>query len=69
VLLTLILFNCFNISYSFAIYYRFSDSLDSLNMATSIMSLAALLLMVFLVTYASPDGFGEFKDKFKLGFV
>jgi hypothetical protein len=33
------------------------------------MSLAALLLMVFLVTYASPDGFGEFKDKFKLGFV
>lgn len=33
------------------------------------MSLVALVLMSFMVTYANPEGFGEYKDKFKKGFV
>jgi hypothetical protein len=33
------------------------------------MSLAVLLLMVFLITSAHPGGFGEFKEKFREGTV
>lgn len=43
--------------------------MDTMNIVTSIMSLAALIFMAFMVTYASPEGFGEFKEKFKVDFV
>jgi uncharacterized membrane protein len=70
VLLTLVFFNCFNIFYSFGIYYKFSvGGFDKLSMIASIMSLAALVLMLFLIVFASRNGFGEFKEKFKRGFI
>jgi hypothetical protein len=60
------LFNCFNISYASAIYFKFNaGNLTMSSFVTSIMSMAAMLVMTVMVSYANPEGFGEFKEKFK----
>lgn len=58
VFLTLILFNCFNISYASAIYFKFSGSMEVMSMVASLLSIGAMIAMTVMITYANPDGFG-----------
>ena len=39
--------------------------MDITSIVTSLMSIGAMVAMTVMITYANPDGFGEFKEKFK----
>jgi hypothetical protein len=72
VLLTLILFNCFNFAYSAGLHFRYApsdDSLYSAGTASAIIALVLPVLMAIALMCTEDDGFGEYKEKFKSGLV
>lgn len=72
VLLTLILFNCFNFAYSAGLHYTYADRSDSLYIWGTLAAVASMVvpfMMLFLLQCTEEDGFGEFKDKLKPGKV
>ena len=69
-LLTLILFNCFNFTYSAGIHFTYApedDSLYQLGTLAAVLALIIPLIMAFALVFTSDEGFGEFKEKFKPG--
>jgi hypothetical protein len=72
VLLTLILFNCFNFAYSAGLHFNYAPRNDSLYTAGTVAAILALVvpfLMAIGLMCAEDDGFGEYKEKFKPGLV
>jgi hypothetical protein len=72
VLLTLILFNCFNFAYSAGLHFRYSspdDSLYVLGTVAAVMTLVLQVAMAVGLLVTEDDGFGEYKDKLKQGTV
>lgn len=72
VLLTLILFNCFNFAYSAGIHFNYAYKDDSLYTAGTIAAVLAIVLPILMaigLMCAEDDGFGEYKEKFKPGLV
>ena len=70
VLLTLILFNCFNFSYCAGLHFSYADKSDSLYLYGTIAAILTIVLPLMMVTVlqcSQDDGFGEYKDKFKEG--
>ena len=72
VLLTLILFNCFNFAYSAGLHFVFADRNDYLyNIGTvaAVSTIILCLLMAAVLQCTEEDGFGEYKEKLKDGCV
>jgi hypothetical protein len=72
VLLTLLLFNCFNFAYSAGLHFAFADRTDYLYGIGSVAAVCTILislLMVIVLQCTEEDGFGEYKDKLKNGGV
>lgn len=72
VLLTLILFNCFNFAYSAGLHFTYAPKDDGLYTAGTVAAVLALVLPVLMalgLMCAEDEGFGEYKEKFKPGFV
>ncbi len=72
VLLTLILFNCFNFGYSAGIHFNYApkdDSLYDAGTAAAVLALILPVLMALALMCTEDTGFGEFKEKFKPGVV
>lgn len=72
VLLTLILFNCFNFAYSAGIHFAYAPKDDSLYTAGTVAAVLSIVLPVLMalgLMCAEDEGFGEYKEKFKPGFV
>lgn len=72
VLLTLLLFNCYNFAYSAGIHFNYAPSDDSLYTAgtiAAILSLVLPILMALGLMCSEDEGFGEYKEKFKPGLV
>ncbi len=70
VLLTLILFNCFNFAYSAGIHFTYApedDSLYQLGTFAAVVAVVLPLVMALALVLASDEGFGEYKEKFKPG--
>lgn len=64
VLLTLIMFNCFNIAYSAGIHFTYNTPDQPLHQAgtvAAVLSLMIIMAMVIGLALADEDGFGEFK--------
>jgi hypothetical protein len=67
-LITLILFNAFNISFSAGVHWRYADPTDEYYMRSSILMGLSLLLIVFgtvTMQFTNQQTYGEFKNKFK----
>jgi hypothetical protein len=72
VLLTLILFNCFNFAYSVGIHFNYASHDDSLYLWGTLAAVATIvipILMAVALMASEEDGFGEYKDKLKDGCV
>lgn len=72
VLLTLILFNCYNFAYSAGLHFYYAvpeDPLYALGTAAASATLVIPTLMAVALMCSEEDGFGEYKDKLKDGAV
>ncbi len=72
VLLTLILFNCYNFAYSAGIHFNYAPKYDSLytyGTVAAILSLVLPVVMALGLMCSEDEGFGEYKEKFKPGVV
>ena len=72
VLLTLILFNCFNFAYSAGIHFQYNSPSDNLYIWGTVAAVASLVLPLLMgigLACAEEVGFGEFKEKMKQGAV
>lgn len=72
VLLTLLLFNCFNFSYSAGIHFAYAprnDSLYPLGTVAAVLALVLPVMMAAALVCTEDEGFGEFKEKFKPGLL
>ena len=70
VLLTMILFNILNFSYSAGIHFKYApkdDSLYGIGTFAAVLTLILPVLMAIGLECAEEEGFGEFKDKMKRG--
>ena len=67
-LITLILFNAFNISFSAGVHWRYADPTDEYYMISSILMGLSLFLMIggtAAMEFSNQRTYGEFKNKFK----
>lgn len=73
VFITIFLFNCFNISFSAGLHFRYATNLNTHNYYLSTFAaLAGLLLSIFAIIgieIFENSFYGEFKNKFKKGFL
>jgi len=72
VLLTLILFNCFNFAYSAGIHFSYASKDDpnyTLGSIAAVMSIVFPFAMILGLAFSEEEGFGEYKDKLKPGAV
>lgn len=70
VLLTLILFNCFNFAYSAGLHFSYADKNDDLYVLGTVAAVCTIVLplvMMIVLQLTEEDGFGEYKDKLKRG--
>lgn len=70
VLLTLILFNCFNFSYSAGLHFAYADKDDNLYVlgtVAAVLTIIIPLVMMIVLQLTEEEGFGEYKDKLKRG--
>jgi len=71
-LLTLILFNCFNFAYCAGLHLAYADPNDELYIWGTVAAAGSLvvpLMMVGVLQCTEEEGFGEYKEKLKKGKV
>lgn len=69
-LLTIVLFNCFNFAYCVGLHFAYADRNDYLYFWGTLAAVASLvipLMMVIILQCTEEQGFGEYKDKLKEG--
>ena len=72
VMITFLLFNCFNIAFSAGMHWRYAspeDDLYALSSASLYLALVMVLVGIVGLQLSSSKGYGEFKSAFKPDFV
>jgi hypothetical protein len=64
-LLTLVLFNLFNMSFSAGVQIRYIDQVDSWNILCLLFSFTLVVIITMAQFFTDPLEFGEYRDKFK----
>lgn len=70
--ITLILFNCFNISFSAGVHWKYAQPTDEHYLLSSVVLAVSLAVMVagtFAMELTDKSAYGEFKNKFKGSWV
>lgn len=61
----LVMFNVLNVSYAIGVDFVYNQGASAGNTAAIFFAVAAVMAAVYFLNRSSPEGYGEFRDKFK----